>query len=106
MRRVLKKHQKLMKKAIIIGSLIPLFVYLLFTVIVLGLYGTSVTQVATISFGRLVTLLGMFTMFSAFLALSLALEDTYRFDFGFSFKKAWIFTIFIPLILSSKSVES
>jgi len=77
-KRVLGKNQGLMKKAIIIGSFIPLLVYILFTIIVLGLYGTDVAQVATISFGKLVTLLGMFTMFSAFLALSLALQDTYR----------------------------
>jgi tyrosine-specific transport protein len=98
MRRVLRKNQKLMKKAIIIGSLIPLVVYVLFTLIVLGLYGSAVEQIATISFGKIVTLLGIFTMFSAFLALSLAFEDTYRFDFGFSFKKAWILTVLLPLI--------
>lgn len=99
MRRILKKDEKLMKKAIIIGSLIPLFVYIIFTVIVLSLYGTGVEQVATISLGKIVALLGIFTMLSAFLALSLALEDTYRFDFSLGFKKAWMLTVFIPLVL-------
>ncbi len=99
MRRVLMKNENLMKKAIIIGSLIPLFIYILFTVVVLGLYGQEVSEIATISLGKVITLLGMFTMFTAFMALSLALEDTFRFDFGLGFKKAWALTLFLPLLL-------
>ncbi|MBU1135883.1 MAG: aromatic amino acid transport family protein [Nanoarchaeota archaeon] len=97
-KRVLKNNEKLMKKAIIIGSFIPLIIYVLFTIIVLGLYGQEVSEIATISFGRIITLLGMLTMFTAFFALNLALQDTYRFDFKFSFKKAWIFSSIFPLI--------
>lgn len=97
MRRVLIKNEKLMKKAIIIGSLVPLIVYILFTIIVLGLFGQNVEEIATISFGKTVTLLGMFTMFTAFLALNLALQDTYRFDFSLSQKKAWLLATFLPL---------
>jgi amino acid permease len=99
MRRVLQKNEKIMKKAIIIGSLIPLAVYILFSVIVLGLYGSEVAEIATISLGRIVTILGMFTMFTAFLAINLALQDTYRFDFGLSQKRAWVWATFLPLIL-------
>ncbi len=98
MRRILEKDKKLMKKSIIIGSLIPLFVYLLFTLIVLGLYD-NVPEIATLAFGKIVTLLGIFTMLTSYLALSLALQDTFRFDFNFSFKKAWLFTAFLPLIV-------
>ena len=93
MRRVLEKNEKLMKKAIIIGSLVPLLVYVLFTII-----GQNVQEIATISFGKTVTLLGMFTMFTAFLALNLALQDTYRFDFSLSQKKAWLLSSLLPLI--------
>jgi len=99
MKRVLMKNEKLMKKAIIIGSLIPFVVYVLFVSVVLGLYGGGVAEVATISFGKIVTLLGIFTMFTAFLAISLALQDTFRFDFNFGFMKAWILTAVIPLLL-------
>ncbi len=98
MRRVLEKNEKLMKKAIIIGSFIPLLVYVLFTIIVLGLFGSQVEEIATISFGKAVTFLGMFTMFTAFLALNLALQDTYRFDFNLTQKKAW-FLLYLFLFL-------
>ncbi len=99
MERVLKNNEKFMKKAIILGSLIPLIVYLLFTAVVLGLYGADVSEIATINFGKIVTFLGMLTMFTAFMALSLAFQDTYRFDFGFSFKKSWLLVLGVPLLL-------
>ncbi len=98
-KRVLQKNTKLMKKSIIIGSLIPLVVYLIFTAVVIGLHGNAIAQVAAISLGKIITLLGILTMFTAFLALSLALQDTYRFDFGLKFKSAWLLGIAIPLIL-------
>jgi tyrosine-specific transport protein len=98
MRRVLVKNEGLMKKAIIIGSLIPLVVYALFVIVVLGLYGQNVSEIATISLGKLVTLLGIFTMFTAFLALNLALQDTYRFDFELKSKTAWLLSTFLPLL--------
>jgi tyrosine-specific transport protein len=99
MRRILEDNKKLLKKAVIIGMTIPVVVYILFTIIVLGLYGASVAQVATISFGKLVTLLGVFTMFAAYFALTLALQDTFRFDYKMHQKLAWFLTLIIPLIL-------
>ncbi len=99
MKRILIKEKKKIKKSIIIGSIIPLFVYILFTAVVMGLYGENIYEIATISFGNFVTILGILTMFTAFLALSLALQDSYRFDFGFSQKKAWLFSSFSPLII-------
>lgn len=97
MNRILKKNKKLMKKAIIIGSLIPLIVYLGFTVTVLGLY-SEIPEISTLAFGKLVILLGIFTMSTSFLALSLAFEDILRFDYNMNFKKSWILTIILPLI--------
>ncbi len=98
-RRVFQKDAKLMKKSIIIGSLIPLIVYLIFITVIIGLHGSQIEQVATISLGKIITLLGILTMFTAFLAISLALQDTYRFDFNMSFKKSWFLGIIIPLLL-------
>ncbi|RME89544.1 MAG: amino acid permease [Candidatus Hydrogenedentota bacterium] len=94
-----EKDKRDMKKAIIIGSFIPLFVYVLFTLVVLGLYGKDVAEVATISFGPIVTVLGMFAMFSAYLAMNLELQDSFKFDLYFHKKKAWFWTNFIPFIL-------
>jgi len=97
MRRVLKDDKKVMRKAIVVGCLIPLVVYVIFAGIVLGLY-SDVPEVATIAFGRIGALLGIFAMLTSYLALSLALQDTYKFDFGISSRKAWALTAFVPII--------
>ncbi len=99
MKRVLEKNTKLMKKAIIIGSLIPLIIYILFTIVVLGFYGQEVAEVATISLGKIITILGILTMSTAFLALNLALRDTFMFDYSMHFKHAWMLSTLIPLFL-------
>ncbi len=98
LKRVLRKNEKLMKKAVVIGSIIPLFIYILFTAVVIGLYGNNVDQIAAISLGKIVTLLGIFTMFTSFVAITVALQDTYKFDFNLSFEKSWLLSIIIPLI--------
>jgi len=98
MKRVLGKNSRLMKKAIIIGSLIPLIVYVLFTIVVLGFYGQKVFEIATISFGRIVTFFGILTMFTAFLALNLSLRDTFMLDYKMHFKDAWVLSTIIPFI--------
>jgi amino acid permease len=41
----------------------------------------------------------MITMFTAYLSLSVAMTDTFRFDFKKSRRVAWLCTIIIPLIL-------
>ncbi len=96
--RILKRREKLMKKVTIIGSIIPIIVYLLFTLIVVGSF-TDIPEIATLALGRIFIFLGMITMFTAFFALSIALRDMYRFDFGLGRFKGWLLTAIIPLLL-------
>lgn len=96
--RMLFRKERLMKKAIIIGSLIPVIVYILFTFVVVGSF-TEIPEVSTLALGRIFVLLGMLTMFTAYFATSIAIRDMYRYDFGFSRIKAWFLANFIPLAL-------
>jgi len=96
---ILGKDKKLMKKSIFIAYIIALIVYIIFTIIVLGSQGQSTPQIATLNLGIPFILLGMLTMFTAYLALSTALIDTFKFDLKKSNKKAWLYTIFLPIIL-------
>ena len=97
--RELKGNEHLMKKAIIIGSLIPIVAYLLFTFVAVGFAGKNTPEIATFIFGRLPTLLPVFTMFTAFFALSLAIKDMYAFDLKIKKLASWLLACFIPLIL-------
>jgi len=97
--RVLLGQEKLMKKVIFYGVIIPFVVYVLFTFIVVGNFGPGVSEIATLSLGRFFSILGVLTMFTAFFALSLALRDMFRFDFNLGRFRGWVLAIFAPLAL-------
>ena len=104
---VLHGREKLVKRAIIIGTTIPFAVYLIFTFIAVGVTGANVTEVATVGLGRVMgkSMLAMgnvfafFTMATSFLTLGLALKKTYHLDFGVNKKLAWLLTISLPLLM-------
>lgn len=98
-RREIKGRESLFKKAIIFGTLIPIVLYILFSVIFIGRLGTNINEVATLSFGPFVTVLGIFTMLTSYFVLSFALHDMYKYDIKLN--KVWNFalTSFIPLVL-------
>ena len=108
MREELVKNEKLLKKAIIIGSLMPIFAYLLFAIAIVGVTGASTTEVATIGLGESVgsymviigNLLAVLTMSTSFLTLGLALKETFMLDYHIHKHIAWVITCFIPLTIA------
>jgi amino acid permease len=108
LREQLIRNERQMKKAITIGVLIPIISYILFAVAVVGVTGLATTEVATIGLGQIIgkymVLIGNFlaiiTMTTSFLALGLALKETYNYDYGINKTLAWALTVFIPLIIA------
>ncbi len=99
MEMILKNQERKMKKAILIGTLIPAIIYLFFALAVAGTFGETTPEIATLALGKIFVLLGIVTMFGAYMALSIALEDMYTLDYNIGKKKAWLLTIIIPLSL-------
>jgi tyrosine-specific transport protein len=99
LRKEIRGQEKLFKKAIVIGTLIPLSLYVLFTAVFVGVLGKEITQVATLSFGPLITLLGIFTMLTSYFVLSYSLRDTFKYDMKGFRGCNFIFTSLVPLIL-------
>jgi amino acid permease len=97
LRVLIKNQEKDLKKAIILGTFIPIFLYLLFSFVGIGVFGKSIQEVATLSFGRLATLLGIFTMMAAYFSLSFSLKDSYIFDFHYSNFTCFILVSVLPL---------
>jgi len=97
--RILSGQEEKMKKVILIGVAIPFVVYLIFTIVAVGVYGTGLKEIATLSFGRLFSILGILTMFTAFFTQSLAIRDMFRFDYNLGRFKGWLLAIGVPLIL-------
>lgn len=104
----LKNSKKQVRTAIIIGSLIPLVVYLLFAFLIVGVAGSDTTDGAIIGLESLVghkilmlgVIFGILTMVTSFLAVGLALKGMYRFDFNMKRLKASNITCLIPLAVS------
>ncbi len=114
MREEMKKCKLLTRRAIIIGSLIPLVVYILFAVTVVGITGASTTEIATIGLAPLVGGLGfallhvfaILAMASSFVALGYALKDSYRIDFKLPHLEAWLLTMAVPASLIAIGARS
>ncbi|PKL71958.1 hypothetical protein CVV26_03450 [Candidatus Kuenenbacteria bacterium HGW-Kuenenbacteria-1] len=104
---VLEKEKFLLKKTIIIGSLIPLVLYILFGLIGVGVAGKTISENALISLGDVLgnkilflgSIFGFFAIFSSFLNIGLALKQIYHYDFNFSKIISTILVCFIPLII-------
>lgn len=98
LRREIRGNENLLGKAILIGALIPIVLYVLFSLIFVGVLGNEVQQVSTISFGSLITVLGIFTMLTSYFVLGFALKDMFIFDF--KNEKLVVFMVYLfPLLL-------
>lgn len=98
-KREIKGNEKMMKKAIIIGALIPLIAYVLFTIAVVGFAGKATPEIATIALGKIPSLLAVFTMFTACFALCNAIQDMYEIDMKMKRMSAWFLACIFPFIL-------
>jgi len=98
LRREIKGQEKLLKKAILVGTLIPVVLYIIFSYIFVGTLGKAVEQVATISFGNIIIILGIFTMLTSYFVLSFVLKDIFIFDFKKK-KLVFYFVSLFPLLL-------
>ncbi len=98
LRQEIKGQEKLLRKAIIVGTLIPVILYLLFSFIFVGIFGKNVEQIATISFGNAIIILGIFTMLTSYFVLSFSLKDIFVYDFKKK-KFVFFFVSLFPLLL-------
>lgn len=97
--KLIKDEKAKLKRAIIYSYIITFIIYFLFALVVVGAKGISTPQIATLALGKIFIILGMLTMFTSYLALSIVLIDMYRFDFYMHKMKSWILTSLGPLIL-------
>ncbi len=113
MREIIADQKDKFKKAIIIGTLIPTVIYIIFTFVVVGIIGNNFTdlnpnqRVATVAlslfvepeFALLANLFGVFAMFTSFLALGLALVEMYSYDYKVNKTTSWIIAMGVPLLI-------
>ena len=96
---ILKKDKILMKKILVTGTLITILFYILFALIIVGFKGVETPEIATIALGPIFIMLGIFTMFTSYLALGNALQDHLIYDLKFKKIKSWFLSSLIPIFI-------
>ncbi len=96
---MLRDDKRLMKRTIILSHCTAFIIYVLFTLLIVGFKGSATPEIATLALGKPFILLGMITMFTSYLSLSMSMIDTFHFDFKKTRAKAWLTTISVPLLL-------
>lgn len=104
---ILPTQQKRLKLAIIIGSLLPVAVYLVFFTIVLGVTGSETTAVANVGLGQrlgpavmlIANLFALFTMGTCFVNTAIAIRKQFEWDYGMRPLLAWFLTVYVPLVV-------
>jgi len=107
MSKVLVDNKKLLKRAIVIGMALVFIIYLLFTLVIVGVSGdrTSVESIVGLQdvLGKKITIIGaifgILAMTTSFLTLGLALKEMYSYDYGLDKTLAWVLACFVPFII-------
>jgi len=98
-RLILKDHEKYLKKVIITAIGISIFSYLLFSFVISGSLGQATPEIATIALGPIFILLGIFTMFTSYLALGNALMEDFMFDDRLGRKLSLFLAGIVPIFI-------
>ncbi len=107
MKRVLHNQGHMLKRAIIIGSAIPVIIYIVFSLVAVGITGPATTESSILGLGAVLGpialvlggIFGCITMTTAFLVLGLALREMYQFDFKLHSTVAWLLVLVPPLLM-------
>lgn len=102
------------RRALIIGTVIPILVYLLFAIAVVGAFGLGVSEVATVGLSAkfgvgisiLANIFAVLAMGTGFVGLGTALRDTLCWDFKLSTWLSVLLVITIPLALFLFGIKS
>lgn len=110
---VLEKKENLIKKTIIIGTLIPAVIYFLFIVIIFGITGEATTPDAITGlknvygdgFVKIGALVGFLAVITSFLAFGINLKKTLQHDYKFSKALSLVLALFVPFLIFSTGFD-
>jgi tyrosine-specific transport protein len=106
-RALLKTEGSKYKRTIFWGTLIPVFVYIIFTILVVGVSGRDTSQESLEGlipylgswFVRVGALFGILAVATSYLALGLNLKDTFAYDWRVRSNMAAGLAMLVPLLL-------
>lgn len=113
-RNILKGAEQQMKKAIVIGTAVPLLFYFLFMILVVGVSGSLVSEdavsgLAAVMSGPIIFLSAIFGVLLAatsYIVFGLYLKDTFIYDLKINKYLAFSFVLFAPIALALLNLGS
>jgi tyrosine-specific transport protein len=107
LRHILRGEEREIKKAIILGTLIPAVIYLLFALVVVGTTGKGTTEDAISGLvpylGQNIifvgAIFGFLAVITSYLMLGLNLRKMFQLDYKLNKLLAWVLVCFVPLII-------
>ena len=114
MRQILRGKERKLPKAIILGTLIPMAFYAIFTFLVLGITGPATTPDAVSGLapylgaaGMVISaIFGIFAVMSSYVVLGVNMQESLYLDFGVKKQLAFILTAAVPLFLYLLGLKS
>ena len=111
---LLPGSQRHFRKALVIGTLIPVVLYMFFAVAVVGAMGGSTTEVATIGLGQkfgpailvLANLFAIFAIGSGFVGVGVAFKQTLTWDYKINNFLSTLLVIIAPISLFMVGIRS
>lgn len=111
---LLPGSQRHFRRALIIGTLIPIVLYMLFAAAVVGVMGLNTTEVATIGLGEkfgpavliFANLFAAFAMGTGFIGLGIAFKQTLTWDYKVNNFLATLLVITAPICLFALGIRS
>lgn len=109
-----EKNKHLLKNAIIVGSLIPMIIYTIFAMLVIGVTGQNTTPVATIGLGNLLgdniliigNLFVIFAMATSYLTSGFAIKELFIEEFKMNKNFGWFLVMLVPAIVAFSGFTS
>lgn len=100
------RNKKVLQWAILLGLGVSGLVYAAYSAAVIGVVGTALAEVTTISLGQALgsvagILLNVFTLLAlatAFVALGFALKENYILDYRKKNREAWVYVVAVPFL--------
>ncbi|MBS3167158.1 GerAB/ArcD/ProY family transporter [Candidatus Woesearchaeota archaeon] len=98
------KDKKQLKNSIILGMLITMIIYIIFSVSFIGAFGSNIKEIAVLNLdSELLSLLGnlfiFFALSSSFIVVTIGMKDLFHYDLNIRKKLAWLLVIIPPFIL-------
>ncbi len=101
---ILLKHERLFLSSVIIAMISCVIIYIIFSGVFIGVFGSSVTEVSTQSLsgwlGFIGNLIAIFGMATSFMGLGVALSDVFKRDVGFSNSFSWFLVCIVPFLFA------